>query len=447
MKSSAIPKMLLVLSFCLSIVLFLNFSELASGETLPRRAVLSLVDEVTSQHRISITDFGAIGDGATLNTVSIQKAIDQLSSKGEGTLVIPKGVFLTGAIFLKPGVNLYLDEGAVLKGSTDRKDYPKLRTRIEGHFEEWLPALINADKVDHLRIGGKGTLDGNGVPFWKDFWARRLVNRETTNLDVERPRLVLVQNSRDVQISGITFKDSGFWNLHLYRCKNVVVENVRFEVQNGLLAPSSDGIDIDSSQDVTVRGCTFRVDDDAVCLKGTKGPFAREDKDSPPVEHIRVVDCVFERGHGVLTVGSEATIVRDVVVERIKVVGPIALVRLKLRPDTPQLYEDIHYRDITLESNSGAMIEVRPWKQFFDLKGQPPPQSVVRNVSISNIKGTYGSFGEIQGNPGQTSISDIKLENIDVQLTNAELKTVDVKNLRIKNVKVNGKPFQLKSIE
>ncbi|MEO6392488.1 MAG: glycosyl hydrolase family 28 protein, partial [Pyrinomonadaceae bacterium] len=301
-----------------------------------------------SKTRTSITDFGAIGDGTTLNTTIIQKAIDQLSSKGGGTLVITKGVFLTGAIFLKPGVNLYLDEAAVLKGSTDRKDYPKLRTRIEGHFEDWLPALINADGVDHLRIGGKGTLDGNGVPFWKDFWARRLVNRATTNLDVERPRLALIQNSRDVQISGITFKDSGFWNLHLYRCKNVLVETVRFEVQNGLLAPSSDGIDIDSSQNVTVRGCTFRVDDDAVCLKGTKGPFAMNDRDSPPVEHIRVIDCIFERGHGVLTVGSEATIVRDVVVERIKVVGPIALVRLKLRPDTPQLYEDIHYRDSTL---------------------------------------------------------------------------------------------------
>lgn len=396
-----------------------------------------------SEMRRSITEFGAIGDGATLNTTHIQKAIEQLSSTGGGTLVVPKGVFLTGAIFLKRGVNLYLDQGAVLKGSTDRKDYPKLRTRIEGHFEEWLPALINADQVDHLRIDGKGTLDGNGVPFWKDFWARRILNRATTNLEVERPRLALIQNSRDVQISGITFKDSGFWNLHLYRCKNVLVENVRFEVQNGLLAPSSDGIDIDSSQNVTVRGCTFRVDDDAVCLKGTKGPFAREDKESPPVEHIRVIDCIFERGHGVLTVGSEATIVRDVVVERIKVVGPIALVRLKLRPDTPQLYEDIHYRDITLESTSGALIEVRPWKQFFDLKGQPPPNSIVRNVTISKIKGTYGSFGEIQGNPGQTSISDIKLENIDVQLKDESIKIVDVKNLQIKNVKVNGRAFTI----
>ena len=122
---------------------------------------------------IDATQSGAIGDGATLNTGLIQAAIDQLAANGGGTLVIPKGVYLSGAIFLKPGVNLHLKEGAVLKGSTDRKDYPKTMTRIEGHFQQWLPALINADKADHLRISGSGTLDGNGEVFWKAFWDAR----------------------------------------------------------------------------------------------------------------------------------------------------------------------------------------------------------------------------------------------------------------------------------
>lgn len=397
---------------------------------------------VSAQKSFLVTDFGASGDGVSLNTSKIQSAIDQISAKGGGTLVIPKGVFLSGSIFLKPRVNLHLDEGSVIKGSLDRKDYPKMITRIEGQFVEWLPALINADKVDGLRITGSGTFDGNGVPFWEEFWARRKTNPATTNLDVERPRLALIQNSKDVKISGITFKDSGFWNLHIYRCKGAVIENLRFEVKDGLRAPSSDGIDIDSSQNVTIRACTFRVDDDAIALKGTKGPFAMADKNSPPVENIRVIDCTFERGHGVLTLGSEGTIIRNIVIERAKVVGPIVLMRLKLRPDTPQLYEKIHYRDITVDS-TGALIEVRPWRQFFDLKGQPPPNSIVRNISMTNVKGSYGSFGEIQGNPKQTTISDIKLENIDVQLKTEGLKAIDVKDLRLKNVKVNGKPFTL----
>jgi alpha-L-rhamnosidase len=191
---------------------------------------------------------------------------------------------------------------------------------------------------------------------------------------------------------------------------------------------------------VTIRGCTYRVDDDSVCIKGSKGPFAMDDKDSPPVEHIRVTDCTFERGHGVVTLGSEATIVRDVIVERCKVLGAHALVRLKLRPDTPQLYEDIHYRDITLDG-AGPILQVRPWKQFFDLQGQSPPKSIVRNVTLSNVKGRFGSFGDLQPNPGQTEIADVTIEDVDVQLKNEKLNVGEVKNLRIERVMVNGKPF------
>jgi alpha-L-rhamnosidase len=402
-----------------------------TGEIKPKTAPIN---------RISIVDAGAIGDGTTLNTENIQAAIDQLAVKGGGTLVVPKGVFLSGAIFLKPRVNLYLDEGAVIKGSTNVEDYPKMKTRIEGHFEEWLPALINADKVDHLRISGSGTLDGNGASFWKEFGARIRADRTTKNLDVPRPRLAFIQNSTDVHISGVTFKDSGFWNLHLYRCRNVVVEKTRFEVPVDARAPSSDGTDIDSCQNVTIRGCSYRVNDDCICLKGSKGPFAMQDKGSPPVERIRVSNCVFERGDGVMTLGSEATIVRDVLVENCSVGSVVNFLRLKLRPDTAQFYENIHCRNITLDG-AGAIIQLQPWKQYFDLQGQPPPKSVVRDVTLSNIKGKYGSLGVIKGNPGQSTISDITLKNFDVQLKTNKFTAVDIRNLKLKNVIVNGKSF------
>ena len=394
---------------------------------------------------IDATKAGVVGDGVTLNTERIQAAIDQLAAKGGGTLVIPNGVYMSGAIFLKPGVNLHLDEGAVLKGSADKKDYPKSKTRIEGHFEEWLPALVNADKADHLRISGSGTLDGNGQTFWTAFWDARKQDPKVTNLAVERPRLIFIQNSSDVRVSGIKLKDSGFWNMHLYRCSEVVVENVKFEVPDGVKSPSTDGTDIDSCQNVTIRGCTYRVNDDCICLKGSKGPFAMDDKDSPPVEHIRVENCVFERGGGLVTLGSEATIVRDVVVENCRITGSIPLVRLKLRPDTPQHYEDIHYRNIKL-AGSGAIFDVKPWKQFFDLQGQLPPKSVVRNVTVKDIDGFFGSFGTISGNP-ETTISDIAMENINVTLKNEKLEVGKATNITVKNVIVNGKPFSLKPAE
>lgn len=387
----------------------------------------------------NIAEFGAIGDGKTLNTKAIQTVIDDCAKNGGGTVIIPKGVFLSGALFIKPGVNIEIQQDAVLKGSQNIEDYPKAITRIEGHFEPWRAALLNGDKVDHLHITGKGTLDGNGEPFWKLFYSRRTADPKTTNLSVERPRLTFIQNSRDVQISGITFLNSGFWNLHLYRDRDVRVNNCRFIAPGGRVpddhAPSSDGIDVDSSQDITISNCFFSVGDDDIALKGSKGPFALQDKDSPPVERIHIYDCVFEKGGGVMTCGSEATIVRDVDIKHCTARNTNVL-RLKLRPDTPQQYENISLDDITMEGTA-TLFTVAPWTQYFDLKGQEPPKSLVRNISITNVKGSGSSMGRIAGNPG-TRFDGMTLKNVDLQLKNTGSETANLKGLTMQNVVVNG---------
>jgi polygalacturonase len=392
--------------------------------------------------RAEITDLGAVPDGKTLNTDAIQKTIDQVAASGGGTVVVPKGIFLSGAVFLKPGVNLHLDAGAVLKGSTNVADYPSRKTRVEGHFTVWLPALLNADGVDHLRIDGEGTLDGSGQPFWTAYRTRSRADRTTKNLDVPRPRLMYIADSNDVQIGGLHLKDSGFWNLHVYKCRDVTIQNLIITAPRG--APSTDGMDIDSSQNVTIRGCDISVSDDCIALKGSKGPFALQDKDSPPVEHIRISNCIFRQGGGISTVGSEATIVRDVVEEHCQVIGPgtggIALIRLKLRPDTPQDYEDIHVRDITVDG-VGRLVSIEPWRQYFDLQGQPPPKSMVKNISLEDVHGTYGSFGVIHPNPGD-SVDGVTLKNIDVQLDNdPDFSVAGVTHLTVENVKINGQPY------
>ena len=122
--------------------------------------------------RYVITDYGAVADAATLHTAAIQKAIDAAAAAGGGVAEIPEGRFLSGSIFLKKGVELRLDEGAVLLGSQNIDDYPKEQTRIEGHFQAWRMALVNAQGMDHVRIGGSGQLNGNGAPFWAQFRAR-----------------------------------------------------------------------------------------------------------------------------------------------------------------------------------------------------------------------------------------------------------------------------------
>jgi alpha-L-rhamnosidase len=186
------------------------------------------------------------------------------------------------------------------------------------------------------------------------------------------------------------------------------------------------------------------MDDDNIALKGTKGPLADQDKDSPAVEHVLITGCTFGTGFGVLTLGSEACHVRDVVVENCKVIKESynTLLRLKLRPDTPQHYEDIHVRDITMNCG-GQMVSIEPWAQYFDLKGQPAPSQLVENISITRITGATGSFGKIAG-PPKSVLRNITLEDIDITLKKTEVTIQNVEELKVHNVKINGVPYEPK---
>ena len=389
-----------------------------------------------------ITDFGAVAGGTVLNTAAIQSAIDAAAAKGGGEVVIPAGIFRSGAIFLKPGVGLHLAAGAILQGSGNIEDYPKQMTRIEGHFEPWRMALVNAQGLEKVRINGAGRLDGNGPVYWAAFWQRRKENPKCTNLEVERPRLIFIDRCRDVRIEGLALQDSGFWNLHLYRCRDVVIEGLRITTPSAsasLRGPSTDGIDVDSSQHVTIRRCYISTGDDDIALKGSKGPLAGQDAASPPVEDILIEDCEIGDGGGLITCGSEATTIRNVTARRCVMSGRATVLTLKLRPDTPQHYENIVLDGIKL-TGSGRLLNVAPWTQFFDLQGRPPPSRTVNNVTLRNISGSYRALGVLRGNPGDV-LRDITLENIDLKLTEEKFELGQVENLVLKNVVINGRPF------
>jgi len=414
-----------------------SFAQSTAGGSAPRPA----------EKRFAVSDFGAVGDATTLNTEAIQKTIDAAAAAGGGVVDIPRGTFLSGSIFLKRGVELHLAEGAVLLGSTNIEDYPKRETRIEGHFEPWRMALVNAQQLDGVRITGSGLLNGNGVPFWQAFWQRRKENPKCTNLEVERPRLMFVDRCTNVRIEGVSLEDSGFWNLHLYRCRDVTIEGIRITIpasaKTGIRGPSTDGIDVDSSQNVTIRRCYISNNDDNIALKGSKGPHADQDKDSPAVENILIEEVECGDGNGLITCGSEATTIRNVVARNCTMSGRATLLTLKLRPDTPQHYENITLDGITLKG-TGRLINCAPWTQFFDLQGQPPPSRKVNGITLKNIRGEYGAFGTLRGNPDDTLI-DFTFENIDVKLDTSSgrdrLVMGKVENFSVKGVAVNGQPW------
>ncbi|MBI2511026.1 MAG: exopolygalacturonase [Opitutae bacterium] len=388
----------------------------------------------------AVTDFGAVANDAVLDTAAIQRAIDEATAAGGGRVVLAGGVFRSGALFLRQGVEFHVAAGTTLLGSNRIEDYPRAPTRIEGKRQEWRVALLNAANLTGVRITGAGVVDGNGILFWAAFWQRRKENPKCTNLEVERPRMMFLDSCRDVRIEGLTFRDSGFWNLHLYRCRDVAIEGVTIKAPDSgsIRAPSSDGIDLDSCRDVVVRRTAISVGDDCIALKGTKGPHADQDADSPPVENILIEDCTFGEGHGVLTCGSEATLVRNVTVRRCTVTGANNLLSLKLRRDTPQRYEDIVVEDIELNvAAGGRLLKVQPWAQFFDLGGEPQPRVSVKNVTVRNVRGTIGGVGTLVTHETAT-IEGFTLENIELTVADAKLVATDGVGLTVKNVAVNG---------
>ena len=387
--------------------------------------------------RFLITEQGAVADGEKLQTEAIQKTIEAAAAAGGGTVVIPRGTFRSGAIFLKPGVHLQLDEGAVLKGSDDIADYPIQDTRIEGRINQWAVALVNATGTDGLRISGAGTIDGSGLKFWEAFWQRRKENPKCTNLEVVRPRLMHIRDAKDVQIRGVQMRDSGFWTLHLFQCDGVLVEKIRIvNPHEPVRAPSTDGIDIDSCSNVTVRGCYLAVDDDCIAIKCGKGPQAH--LENRPVENVTVEDCEFGYGHGVLTLGSEATTVRNVVFRNCKVAGDNRLVRFKLRPDSKQLYENITYENITIAGSGGELFDIRPWKQFYDPKAQETQNAIVRHITLRNITATgLSSPGAISGNPGDT-LENFHIEKVSIEAKDARWNRDVIKGLTVKDFTING---------
>ena len=161
-----------------------------------------------------ITDNGLKNDSTVLQTKQFQAVIDNAAKNGGGVIVVPKGTFLISSLFFKQGTHLFLENGAKLKGSDDINDFPVVTTRMEGQTVKYFPALINADGLDGFTISGKGTLDGNGLRYWKSFWKRREWNPKCTNMDEMRPRIIYVSNSKNVQIEGITVKNSPFWSTH-----------------------------------------------------------------------------------------------------------------------------------------------------------------------------------------------------------------------------------------
>lgn len=386
----------------------------------------------------TLTDYGVKTDSNIVQTVAIQQVIDLAASNGGGVIVVPKGVFLSGALFFKPNTHLHLQEGGAIKGSDDIANYPLIPSRMEGQCLDYYAALINVYGVDGFTITGSGKINGNGLNYWKAFWQRRAENPKCTNLEVSRPRLVFIRDSKDVQLQDASLVNSGFWTCHLYKCSNVKLLDLHiFAPREPVKAPSSDAVDIDVCNNVLIKGCYMSVNDDAIAIKGGKGPWADKDSCNGENTNIIVEDCEFGFCHSALTCGSESIHNRNIIMRRCNFKDAKRGLWLKMRPDTPQLYEYIQLESITGEVSS--LLYVKPWRQFFDLKGRTDvPVSHSDYITFKNIAVNCNIFFDVAITE-HDSLSNFTFEELNVNAKKSNFNPELVNNIQLKNVTVNGK--------
>ncbi len=391
-----------------------------------------------SKKIFSANSFGAKGDNSGSSTKAIQKAIDEAAKKG-GIVTFEKGIYLTGALFLKSNVHLRVDEGVTLTGSQDESEYPRLPTRVAGIEMEWLAALINVNDAKNVKISGGGTIDGNGKKWWDKYWALRKEYepkglRWASDYDAERVRLMVISRSSDVTVENMSLKRSGFWTVQVLYSEFVTTDGLKISDNGG---SSTDGVDIDSSRYVLIQNCDIDNNDDDICLKaGRDFDGLRVNR---PTEYIFIRDNLIRRGGGVISFGSETSGgIRHVVALNNQGIGTKEGVRFKSARTRGGFVEDVLVRGLKMDG------VVLPFT--FTLNWNPSYSYATIPEGMTN----YPEFWKVMNTPvlpverGYCDFNNIRIENIEVQGANriftAEgLPDKLIRNVTFSNITAQGK--------
>lgn len=349
---------------------------------------------------VNITDFGAVGNGVDLCTDAFAQAIDFVSSKGGGKVIVPTGVWFTGPIVLKSNVNLHLESGAIILFSPDKDLYPLVATVFEGLDTKRLQSPISGRNLQNIAITGKGAIDGNGH-YWRPVKKEKVTERQWRNIiarggafkretywmpseqyvqgdaisdmnvprhfttdeefmsirDFLRPVMVSLIECENVWLEGVIFQNSPAWNIHPLMCENMIIENIT--VRNPSFAANGDGIDLESCKNVLLINSKFDVGDDGICIKSGKDEDGR--RRARPLENLIVDNCTVFKGHGGFVVGSEMSGgVRNVMVRNCQFLGTDVGLRFKSRRGRGGVVENIYIDNI-------GMFDIATEPLLFDL--------------------------------------------------------------------------------
>lgn len=441
---------------------------------------------------VSIKDFGAVNGGYVLNTKAFADAIEAVSKKGGGKVIIPPGIWLTGPIILKSNIELHAETGALIKFSTDKKLYPIIETSFEGLNTWRCISPIYGKNLENVAFTGKGVWDGSGEAWrqvkkskltedqWKKFIASGGVLNDKKDSwypseqylkgakgadqnvrpdlktkeefeaihDFLRPVLVSIQNSKRVLFDGPVFQNSPAWCLHPLMVEDLIIRNIT--VRNPWFSQNGDGLDVESCKNVIVENSSFDVGDDAICIKSGKDKDGRDR--GIPCENIIIKNNIVYHGHGGVTVGSEMSGgVKNLHVSNCTFMGTDVGLRFKSTRGRGGIVENVFISDI-------FMVDIPSQAISFDLYyggksiaetlaegGNKITTKIVpvteetpqfKNISIKNItiNGAYQAVF-LQGLP-EMNLENIEISNLIVKAQNG-FSIIDADKIKLNNIKLD----------
>jgi len=389
---------------------------------------------------INIKDLGAVGDGKTNNTAIFNKAIPK-----DSKIVVPPGIYLTGPIRLRTGVDLHLEKDAVIVFSDDFTLFSPVKSRWEGVECFGYSPCIYAENLQDVSITGTGTIDGNGALWQQEF---KKLKQPVTAMDNEfvklnsgidlsdcggggigsfffRPPLIQFNNCRNILLEGFTTRNSPFWNTHILYSKNVTIKNVTFQNPND--GVNGDGLDIDSCDGVNIFACNFDVNDDCLCFKSGIGKDGM--RVNKPCENIIVKNCNMLRGHGSVVMGSEtAGGIRNIELSDCVFNSTDRGIRLKSRRGRAGTVENITLNNITM-NGVGCPIVMNLYYEcgakpeeiayLSDRNPQPITNTTphVKNIKITNViaSNAQSAASVFLGLP-ESPIENVLFDNVKITM-------------------------------
>jgi polygalacturonase len=409
--------------------------------------------------------FGAAGDGMTNCTQAFARAVDACAASGGGRVVVPEGVWLTGAIHLKSNVNLYVSRGATIRFSTDPADYlPLVFTRWEGVELMNYSPLVYAFEQENIAVTGEGALDGqaDSVHWWpwkgkeEHGWSQGRPNQDTArntlfamgdnNVPVEkrvfgegfylRPNFIEPYRCKNVLIEGVTLRNAPFWEVHPTLCTSVTVRIVTVDSSG----PNTDGCDPESCKDVLIENCFFNTGDDCIAIKSGRNGDGR--RVNVPTENVVIRNCTMKNGHGGVTIGSEITGgVRNVFAQDCRMDSPDLWNAIRLKDNAMRggVLENLNFRRLVVGQVAHAVLTI----DFnYEEAANGPFVPVVRGVHLESVVSGKSRYGIDAQGLASAPIYDVTLRGCDFRDVAQDNIVKNVRGLSLRDVKINGRAMQ-----